>query len=560
MAKKQGLENGVARSQAQTNGAAHNGTAEDQLLGSRRSIRRTEFIRLLEQSLAELGFENVARSLEKASGVACQAPEVQQLRSALLEGKWEEAAAVMDELGLEDAQCRRAKFQVLEEKYLEALHRNDTKAAVRCLRQDLQPLKVKTERLHELAQAVMCQDGEELCSRLKWPGPHSGREQLLQSLQAVLPPDILLPSRRLQILVEQAMELQLMRCRYHNQPVPVFSLLSDYSCGPEQIPSVTTQVLQDHTDEVWHIAFSHGGTMLASASRDNSAIIYSIDSLRRHGHTDAIATLAWSPDDSMLATCGQDRILRLWSSEDGRCIQELSHHTQQVSAVAWLPDSRRLVTGSHDKYLILAETDGTVLRTWPSAHIHDLAISSDGRLLFSVTSEKKVRVYDLASYHEVPRLCISEGAGIMSLSLADDNRHLLLNMTDQQIHLWQVNPDSAQPTSPGGSVTPPPVAHVMSYEVAQGQTGRYVVRSCLGGYNSAFVLSGSEESKVFVWHRVTGEQLAVLEGHRGTVNSVSWNPRDHHMFASASDDCSIRIWGPPQLEGSSIQNGYAPAS
>ena len=61
-------------------------------------------------------------------------------------------------------------------------------------------------------------------------------------LQVVLPPDILLPSRRLQVLVEQAMELQLMRCRYHNQPVPVFSLLSDYSCGPEQIPSVTTQV------------------------------------------------------------------------------------------------------------------------------------------------------------------------------------------------------------------------------------------------------------------------------------------------------------------------------
>ena len=48
------------------------------------------------------------------------------------------------------------------------------------------------------------------------------------------------------------------------------------------------------------------------------------------------------------------------------------------------------MTGSHDKYLILAEINGTVLRTWPSAHIHDLAISSDGRLLFSVTSEKKV--------------------------------------------------------------------------------------------------------------------------------------------------------------------------
>ena len=75
-----------------------------------------------------------------------------------------------------------------------------------------------------------------------WQAACSAQARSFAHLQAVLPPDILLPSRRLQILVEQAMELQLMRCRYHNQPVPVFSLLSDYSCGPEQIPSVTTQV------------------------------------------------------------------------------------------------------------------------------------------------------------------------------------------------------------------------------------------------------------------------------------------------------------------------------
>ncbi len=52
---------------------------------------------------------------------------------------------------------------------------------------------------------------------------------------------------------------------------------------------------------------------------------------------------------------------------------------------------KRLVTGSHDKFMMLADMQGHVQRTWKAAHVHDLAISKDGRLLFCVTSEKKVQ-------------------------------------------------------------------------------------------------------------------------------------------------------------------------
>jgi WD repeat-containing protein 26 len=58
-----------------------------------------------------------------------------------------------------------------------------------------------------------------------------------------------------------------------------------------------------------------------------------------------------------------------------------------------------------------------------------------------------------------------------------------------------------------------------------------------------FLVVPSVDGRVYIWYRDTGELLEVLEGHGiGCVNAVAWNPRDPHIFASCSDDRTIRIW------------------
>lgn len=114
------------------------------------------------------------------------------------------------------------------------------------------------------------------------------------STSGYIPSSTLLPSRRLETLVLQALEFQKSHCLFHNMQDETLSLFEDHLCSPyvsyhlplalrllalsyrDRLPRNSAHVLTAHTDEVWFVQFSHNGKFLASASKDKTAIIWSL--------------------------------------------------------------------------------------------------------------------------------------------------------------------------------------------------------------------------------------------------------------------------------------------
>ncbi|KAI3360681.1 hypothetical protein L3Q82_002546 [Scortum barcoo] len=424
---------------------------------------------------------------------------------------------------------------------------------------------------------------------------------------AYLPPSVMLPPRRLQTLLKQAVELQRERCLYHNTKLDSgldsVSLLLDHACSRKQFPCYTQQILTEHCNEVWFCKFSNDGTKLATGSKDTTVIVWHVDTETQQlkliktleGHAYGVSYLAWSPDDAYLIACGPDDCseLWLWNVQTGELRTKMSQsHEDSLTSVAWNPDGKRFVTGGQrgqfyqcqgkakmpkipfpslplqmptiipipkkssitglndyrpialtsvvmksferlviaqlkditgpllDSLVCLQDLDGNLLDSWEGVRVQCLWCLSDGRTVLASDTHQRIRGYNFEDLTD--KNIVQEDHPIMSFTVSTNGRLALLNVATQGVHLWDLHDRVL----------------VRKY---QGVTqGFYTIHSCFGGHNEDFIAN----HKVYIWHRRSELPIAELTGHTRTVNCVSWNPALPGLLASASDDGTVRIWGP----------------
>ncbi|KAM0919325.1 hypothetical protein ACQ4PT_008249 [Festuca glaucescens] len=501
------------------------------MIGSKGVIKRDEFVRVITKTLYTLGYEKSGAVLEEESGITLHSQSVNLFRKQVLDGNWDNAVVTLNTLGLDENTVKSAAFLLLEQKFFELLRNDNRMGAIRTLQSEISPLGINRKIVHEMSSCIISSSRVLVLSKLGIECSNS-RFKLLEELQKVLPPTVMVPEKRLENLVEQALTVQREACYLHNS-IDGLSLYIDHHCGKDQIPSRALQILCAHSDEVWFLQFSNNGKYLASASNDKSAIIWKVhesgELLPKHvltGHEKPVMMVAWSPDDCQLLTCGMEEAIRRWDVESGKCIHVYEKPSLGLMSCGWFPDGKQILCGLTDQSLSLWDLDGKQADCWKgqrTSKTSDFAVAKDGKLIITINSDCTILLFNRDTKQE--RL-IEEDRTITSFSLSEDGDFLLVNLITEKIHLWNIRNDPIRVKQYTGH-----------------KRSRFVIRSCFGGSEQTFIASGSEDSKVYIWHRASGDVIETLSGHSGAVNCVSWNPTNPHMLASASDDHTIRIWG-----------------
>jgi WD40 repeat protein len=281
------------------------------------------------------------------------------------------------------------------------------------------------------------------------------------------------------------------------------------------------RVLHGHEEAVLSERFSPDGKRIVTSSDDKSARIWDSDTGKAvavlRGHTDSLAQAAFSPDGRRVVTASNDKTARIWNAETGEMILVLEGHDDAVVYAAFLPDGLRVITVSGRTLRLWDAASGKVIRDFEIRLLDGGAMSSDGRLFFSV-SNLRPGIWDLESGQRI--LDLRKSGDMLAAAFSPDARRIVVTYADK------------------------------TARILDARTGETVI--ILDGHrdqvvSGAFspdgqrIVTASRDGTARLWNVATGKTIATLGGHSGAVLGAEISP-DGRRVVTVSNDKTVRIW------------------
>jgi WD40 repeat protein/serine/threonine protein kinase len=298
--------------------------------------------------------------------------------------------------------------------------------------------------------------------------------------------------------------------------------------------------LQGHLDEVWAVAFSPDGKTLVSGSKDASVRVW-----------DAVVMPQRDPE---LQLPGEKDAFVLSSDGSKLCVLT----TNNTFGVWDTPTFRPLAQGSLP--------DANVIHSATSGFTKPLAISSDGRRLFSLTPTGQVRLWDTETC-KFPAVLETGVPDLRALALSPDEKKLAVAARDGVVRLWdlQTKMRTDLPPTPSwpSSLVFSPDNQLLAIGCAGGEVEAWQIsgpRKLLSrpfhtnlisalaiSSDPQFLAVASQDERVTLWDLQKATLIGVFSGTLNSYNSVAISRDGQRVFAGGEPSV-LSVWDTGSLQ------------